>query len=244
MKTSTKVTDYRYSHLAKGKDYDKALSAGDFNTYMAEREDEILKHILPQLYPNSIPRHLDFASGTGRIVSLVEKMSTTSIGLDVSESMMEQAKQKCKSTQFITGDITEDNLDIEPVDLVTAFRFFGNAQDELRHNVLSELRKLIVSGGYLIINNHRNPYSLHELLLRLKGDFPETDLSYWKLKSMLTEHGFKLVRTIGIGLWVYKYSLKQVDKVNVSKLRVLEPVSRFSLFGPFCPDAILIAKRY
>ena len=39
-------------------------------------------------------------------------------------------------------------------DLVTSFRFFGNAQDELRSSALAAINRHLRPQGYLIINNH------------------------------------------------------------------------------------------
>lgn len=234
-------SDYRQSHLKKGADYDQDLASGDFNTYMAHREDELLRRFVPGLFPAKIPRYLDFACGTGRITSVMEQMAETSIGLDVSESMVAEARKRCQSTEFVLGDITSQSIDLEPVNCVTAFRFFGNAQDNLRTAVLEKLSPLVVKGGYLIINNHRNPKSLHEWLLRLKGDTPETDLDHKKLHQLLAEHQFKVVKTIGVGLWVCTHSLRAAP--YQSGLRHLEFLSTLPGLGSLCPDAIIVAKR-
>ena len=233
--------DYRQSHLKKGVDYDRDLATGDFNTYMAHREVELLRRIVPVLFPEKIPRYLDFACGTGRITSVMEDMAQTSFGMDVSESMVAQARRRCLNTEFVLADITARSVELEPVDCVTAFRFFGNAQDSLRASVLEKLSALVATDGYLIINNHRNPKSLHDQLLRLKGHEPETDLDHTKLRELLAEHKFEVVKTIGIGLWVCTHSLRMAP--YQSGLRHLEFLSTLSGLGSLCPDAVIVAKR-
>ena len=228
-------SDYRQSHMSKGADYDRDLATGDFNTYMANREDELLRKLVPSLFPEGIPRYLDFACGTGRITSVMEQMAKTSFGMDVSESMVKQARKRCKNTEFVLGDITAQSTDLEPFNCVTAFRFFGNAQDSLREAVLEQLSKVVVKHGYLIINNHRNPKSLHERLLMLKGDTPETDLDHVKLRELLAAHQFKVVRTIGVGIWACSHSLRRAP--YQSGLRHLEFLSSLPGVGSLCAKA-------
>lgn len=245
MDESTKNSvNYRESHTQKGADYDRdILEAGDFNTYMAHRETEVLRAVIPKLFRHGVPRYLDFACGTGRVTSVVEELAEHSTGLDISDSMLAEARQKCQKTTFVVGDVTREALDIAPVELATAFRFFGNAESGLRHDVLDKLRDLIKPGGYLITNNHRNPYALHDLLLRLRGEKPETDLSYWKMKDLFEAHGFRLEQSIGIGLWVCRHSLRASNNLTRSRLRVLEPLSRLPFLSPICPNAVLVARR-
>ncbi len=235
--------DYRTSHLQKGKDYDAALSKGNFDTYMTQREQKILSSVMTGVFPEKIPRYLDFACGTGRITSLVENFAVVSYGVDLSEQMMEQARQKCKRTDFILKDITKNNLEIEPVNLITAFRFFGNAQDELRRVVFQSLSKLLVNGGFLILNNHRNPYSLLKMLEKLTGGKDPVDLSYYKLKKYLADAGFKIARVYGIGFWMIHHRLNTSRLINSQLVKIIEPISLIPGLSPFCPDSVIVAQK-
>ena len=119
--------DYRESHKQRGSSYDKYLADEPFSAYMTEIEHNLLRRIIPSLFSNTLPTYLDFACGTARITSVVSPLTKLSFGVDISESMLEKAKDKCQNTNFIHKDITKDSLDIEQVDLITSFRFFGNA---------------------------------------------------------------------------------------------------------------------
>lgn len=236
-------SSYRKSHLAKGSDYDSDLSKGNFDSYMATHESRILKNIFLSLFPNKVERYLDFACGTGRIISAVEDLAETSIGIDVSESMVSQAREKCSKTEFFITDLTKNESPEKGFNLVTAFRFFGNAEQGLRVSVLKTLSEIIEPGGYLVINNHRNPWSVHETLLSLKGESNHLELSYKNLNNLLASHGFKIEKKIGIGIWVYRHGLRNSTATSKSLLRFLEPLSRIGFLAPFCPDYIVIAKK-
>jgi ubiquinone/menaquinone biosynthesis C-methylase UbiE len=240
---NTEPDDYRNSHLAKGEDYDSDLSQGNFNTYMTLREYVLLDRIVGNLFKDSIPRYLDFACGTGRITSHIAPKAGKSYGVDLSPSMQEVAREKCPDTEFILQDITTKPLEVEPVDLVTAFRFFGNAQDELRKQALAALNPLVKPGGYLVFSNHRNPWSIHNLLLRMTGNEIDVDLSYKKVSNLLNEAGFKIKRTYGIGAWFVMHRMNTPAIMNSSIAKMLEPLSLLRPLGPFSPDAIIVAQK-
>ncbi|NKC10833.1 MAG: methyltransferase domain-containing protein [Gammaproteobacteria bacterium] len=108
--TSGMPEDYRGSYLHKGADYGSDLSAGDINTYMTHCENRLLRKLVPRLFPERVPRYLDFACGTGRVTQVTEPMAMQSLGVDVSPNMLEQARQRCPSTQFFQIDITQGHL--------------------------------------------------------------------------------------------------------------------------------------
>ena len=236
--------DYRESHKQRGSSYDKYLADEPFSAYMTEIEHNLLRRIIPSLFSNTLPTYLDFACGTARITSVVSPLTKLSFGVDISESMLEKAKDKCQNTNFIHKDITKDSLDIEQVDLITSFRFFGNAQDSLRSEVLAQLNTLLKKDGYLLINNHRNPWGLSYMLGRLTGGKKELDLSPRKLKNLLDKNGFKIKETYGIGAWCFRSSLVNPKLLNSKLARYLELFSKFPGAHLISPDAIIIAQKY
>jgi ubiquinone/menaquinone biosynthesis C-methylase UbiE len=240
---STTPKDYRNSHIAKGEDYDSNLSQGDFDTYMTSREYALLDRIIRDLFNNSIPRYLDFACGTGRITSHIGGKTAKSYGVDLSSNMLDVARKKCPDTEFILQDITNDPLDIEPVDLVTAFRFFGNAQNDLRKQALSVLSGLVKPGGYLVFNNHRNPISISNLLLKARGNDIDVDLSHKKMSRLLNDSGFSVKRTFGVGAWFVMHRLNTPRVMSSSIVKLIEPLSLLRPLGQFCPDAIIVAQK-
>lgn len=241
--TSELQTDYRKSHLGKGADYDSALSEGPFDHYMTQHQLGILARVLKKLYPNGVPRYMDFACGTGRITQFVEEMATESVAVDVSATMLAEARKKCRYTTFRLCDITQDSVDFEPFNLVSAFRFFGNAQDELRVSALQAIHSLMVDGGYLVFNNHRNPWSLARFLRRCRGERSDVDLSYSKIKRLLRSTGFTIHRSYGIGWWIMRHRWNTSQYLDSRLARFLEPLSRSRWLAPFCPDYVVVAQK-
>jgi len=236
-------TDYRKSHLAKGIDYDRSLSAAGVDSYMAEQERHILcTRVVPE-FLGRMHRYLDFACGTGRVTQCLARFARESYGLDVSESMIEQARVKCPKTTFLIGDITREKVAISPVSVVSAFRFFGNAQDELRRSALQAIARLLVPGGHLVINNHRNPWAIKNLLSTVRGHKHSLDLSPTKLKRQLTDAGFKIMAAYGIGFWMIGDRFQTPACLSSSIPVSFERLSFLPGVSPFCPDAIIVAKR-
>jgi SAM-dependent methyltransferase len=234
--------DYRGCHVAKGQVYDSSLAASPFDAYMAKWEARLLTQSVRRLYPNGIPRYLDFACGTGRITQTVAPLARESVGVDISSSMLEMARAKCPETKFVQADLTQEKLDVGTFDLITSFRFFGNAQDELRVAALRAIVDMLRPNGHLVINNHRNPMSIAALLHSATGGSFGMDLHYFKLKRLLVEHGLKLVEVRPIGFWLFRSRMQASEDLANARSR-MERMFGWRMFAPFAPDAFLVAQK-
>jgi SAM-dependent methyltransferase len=141
------TADYRYSHSRPGEDDDSELADEPLAVYFMEHEARLVTALARWLFPAGIPRYLDFAGGTGRITRLLEAMAAQSYGIDISAGMLELARRRCPRTTFLEADVTRQGPGLEPMPLVTAFRFFGNAQQDLRQEAMRALSGLVVPGA-------------------------------------------------------------------------------------------------
>jgi ubiquinone/menaquinone biosynthesis C-methylase UbiE len=150
---------YRESHKYKGKsaEYEAYYQNKAWQRFLWSREQEILIKILKKYFEGKDINLLDFACGTGRITEFLENRVKTSTGVDVSGSMLAIAKEKLKRTEIIEADITAENI-LKPrkFNLITAFRFFLNAEPELRSAAIKAIAELLDDNGYLVFNNHQN----------------------------------------------------------------------------------------
>ena len=239
---SDSAADYRMSHLERGGDYDGRIAASSFDAYMAKWEAYWLTRTIQRLYPSGVPRYLDFACGTGRITQVVAPLARESVAVDISTTMLEVARKKCPGVRFVQADVTRENRDFGLFDVVTAFRFFGNAEDELRAEALSALCPLLRPGGHLILNSHRNPFSLAAVFNRVTGGSDEMDLNYFKLKRLLTRHGVKIVRVRAIGFWLFRS--RMLASVGLeSSTGILEQIFQWPVFAPLSPDTFVVARK-
>ena len=238
-------TSYRGSHLHKGGEYDAALEADVVDAYLDAREQEFLHRWIPRLFPSGIDRYLDFACGTGRITSTVGRYARDVYGVDVSSTMIASARARCPSAQLIVADITRDEraLQVKPkFDLITAFRFFGNAEDELRASALDAIRARLKRNGMLLLNNHRNAWNAIEVVRRLCGQADYADLSTSKLRMLLKSAGFRVVLTHGIGGWWMLGSRLGQRRADRPMARLLDAALSGGPLVPFAPDSIVVAQ--
>jgi len=158
-------------------------------------------------------QYLDFACGTGRLLSYLENNFAASTGVDISPEMLNIAEKDCKKSELICGDITHENLlEGRKFDVITAFRFFLRAEMPLRKSVFSMIYELMNDDSLFIFNVHDSKNSLNRPLYffsRLTGKESPVPGSFdmgtrphfqeAEVNSMLEESGFKLEKTVYLG---------------------------------------------
>ena len=202
----SKQASYRSSHTSSGHGdmYDQALySDGKYDANVWKIEQEKIGEIIDKYYPSGIRRYLDYAAGAGRIISSVAPYADNAIGIDISSEMIAAGRNKYPHLGFVQGDITTDEKLLEEgsFDCITCFRFFLNAEEKLRNDVLEALLKGLSHDGYLICNNHGNSMSLlHPVLVvrRLLKLPVQKSLAYSKFARLLEEKGLAIVEVRGV----------------------------------------------
>ena len=243
-KTPLTDADYRVSHIEKGDYYDAALEGSAFDKYMADWEKIYIPKIIHNLFPTGLNRYLDFACGTGRITEQIAPLANHSTAVDISPTMMAVARKKCPATRFHLGDITKEDPDLGQFDLVSSFRFFGNAQDELRDVALHAITKRLAPNGRLLINSHRNPRALYALLDRLTGGTSgNMDLHLGKLRILLDRHGLEIESLQPIGAWMYRSRI--MNLTTSDSPQAIRNEHRFggAAFASIAPNVILVVRK-
>jgi len=196
--------DYRSSHIRSqdASHYDNDVFAlGTYDSWIWGQEQEVLESICAG---QSIRTHLDFACGTGRLLTWASKKNFDSVGIDISQAMLDRARQRRNlNARLIHGDLTEANLLAGcKFDLITAFRFFTNAEPQLKDKALSALLPLCSASGALVVNLHLNPTSLHavtRLGRRHTGDRPP-GLALRAFTPFAEACGWRVSEVQGVGL--------------------------------------------
>lgn len=237
------IDDYRRGHHERGHEYDSALAADPFDTYMTEWETGRVKALIDLHFPHGVGRYLDFACGTGRMTSVIAPAAGEVVGVDISESMIAQARNKLSSARFIVADLTSESVDLGMFDLVSSFRFFGNADMELRIKVLRELNRRMKDGAFLLVNNHRNPAALINRLDRAQGVHVDMDLTPAKFKRLLRETGFEIVTVRPIAVWMIRHALVSKAGSRPDLESRLESLFASAVWAPLAPDAVILAKK-
>ena len=240
----TVVSDYRSSHLASGSTYDAALASDAFDSYMDRWEARHLRDIVARTFgAKKVARCLDFACGTGRITQVVASLAAETVGVDVASGMLEVARAKVPMATFVHADLTTDARDLGTFDLITSFRFLGNAQDEIRIAALRTLNALQPTGGLLIVNNHRNPLGLARIVARARGDRQRLELTHARLRRLLRRAGYEIRDARPIGAWQWRGALLNAAGSRPVREERLERLFGLSMFVPIAPDAVIAAEK-
>jgi len=117
-------------------------------------------------------------------------------GVDISPEMMEVARRRLPGKELILGDLTtSDLLAGRQFDIITAFRFFPNAEAQLRQDAASALDRLLAPDGILVFNNHQNASSTRARLARLlRRGSSQRLMSHGEVVDLLDTIGFRIAR--------------------------------------------------
>jgi len=195
-------SDYRRSHLASGKgaSYHATFSENPYRRLIWELERRVLDRVVREDFAGREIRHLDFACGTGRILKHIAPRAVMSVGIDVSPSMLAVAREDPGRAEILEADLTAvDILGDREFDLITAFRFFPNAEVRLREEAMRVLGRHLAPDGRLVFNNHKNLGSLKYRLARLRGRGGREGMSRQDARDLVARNGLAIERTYAVG---------------------------------------------
>src|SRR5690606_30975306 len=123
-----------------------------------------------------------------------------STGIDISDSMLAVAQERLAGCIFIKADITRDSaLPERSFDLITAFRFFANSQDELRSCAMAALSRLLSDDGIFVFNNHKNRWSLVYIIGKLLRR-EQRDMSHGDVMRLAASAGLEILEVRHMGV--------------------------------------------
>jgi SAM-dependent methyltransferase len=193
---------YSASHLHKGPGYERRFTSLPGRRLMWRQEKSLLTAFMKNL-PIKKENYLDFASGTGRILAHVGPHFATTYALDISEQMLSVAQEKFPAARFVTADFRENPVVLQTLkfDLITAFRFFPNAEPELRDGAMSYIAAHLHKDGYLILNNHRTYNSTSYRVLRLIGRLPSgTGMHHREMVQLANKYALQFLESYSLGI--------------------------------------------
>lgn len=239
------MNDYRASHLSPLHAEQYAHSFSDEATYRGmvwKLEKDLLTRIIREAPWHESVEHLDFACGTGRILSHLSDSTIHRVGVDVSPSMLKYARASIADCEFFAADLTSDNvLRGRKFNLITAFRFFPNAQFELRSQVMPLLADLLTSDGYLVFNNHRNCGSAVRRLRRAIGRGGSEGMSMIEAKTLAREAGLEIIKVYHLCV------LPASEERSLLPARLLMPLekamSRIGIFRSLAQEHVFVCRK-
>jgi SAM-dependent methyltransferase len=114
--------------------------------------NSVLKNIRDHIDSNFVPKNaLDFGCGVGRITIPLARISNFAVGIDVSESMLQEAKANCESknidnVKFLKADENLSNLS-EQYDFIHSFIVFQHIPIRRGEALFCKLMEHLQAGG-------------------------------------------------------------------------------------------------
>ncbi|MGH7801661.1 MAG: class I SAM-dependent DNA methyltransferase [Thermodesulfobacteriota bacterium] len=199
------MNDYRSSHLAQecASKFDRHYTSGRGHLYWQNFEKPYLEKLFTRLGKEYPGRYLDFACGTGRILQIGFPHFIDSVGMDISEVMLAEARRRVPGARLIQTDVMLDPPDVGKFNVVSLFRFILSAEHHLRGGVLHWLRSVITPDGVLVLNNHLNRRSILGIIHRMDNTIhgrrggPPADKD---VEILLQRCGFRVFERYGFGV--------------------------------------------
>lgn len=197
-------SSYADTHLdsTKGTNYESGYQSNLGQKLYYEIEKPILRKIFNDV--DSAASYLDFAAGTGRISILAADFLEDITLIDVSASMLDVAEERFSKVNIYCQDFRDENSKIcKSFDLITAFRFFANAEPQLRDDAFDFISRHLKKNGLFVFNNHRNFWSIPYFLGRVFLLRYPYGMTHKEVALLAEKNGFEFVRCISFGVLPY-----------------------------------------
>jgi ubiquinone/menaquinone biosynthesis C-methylase UbiE len=237
--------DYRNSHATTGAvtDYIRTHEVGYYAALWRKIEKPLVQATLRE-QGGPQKKCLDFACGTGRITAIAADHFAEVVGVDVSALMLASA-HRADNVRLHQIDITRQSLG-KTFDVVTAFRFFLNAEQQLRQEALEAIRKHLKRDGRLVCNIQMNATSPIGVASRIANQIPfsrmRNTMSSAEFSALLKSSGFTVERVTAYGYLPRPGRL--LPQLCEASIEPAERVARaLRIPSRFAQQLLFVAKR-
>lgn len=187
IKNSKQTTMEYFDSTAKN--YDQSFD-GKFVRCMY---DDVVKRVV-DLKPQTV---LDLGCGNGNIIALLQTfLNANYYGLDLSESMIDQAEKRLPNAHFMVGDAEKLPYTTETFDVIICNASFHHYPHP--ETVIDEIRRVLKAGGTLILGDPTMPFKLLTTFLNrfLAHSHSGDHHIYHKSEiiALLSQSGFQVCR--------------------------------------------------
>ncbi len=198
-----KKISYRNLHEGIGHDYAYEFINNPYRSMMWRLEQKVLDALLDKYLLSAKPVAMDFACGTGRVLQFISKRVDFVVGIDVAGSMLKVAAESLPiNAELINNDITLNSNVFEGkiFDVITAFRFFPNAEDSLRDQAMQKLAEHLKPKGIMIFNNHQNASSPVRSAGAFLGMAKAKNMKRNEVYALANRNSLEIIEEIGLGV--------------------------------------------
>lgn len=237
----------RFQSEQSAKDYEGLIyKEKSYDSFLWSIQYPFLRKLVSEFVKNKTTaqlKHLDFACGTGRIIGDISDIFSNSVGIDVSSSMIKIARGKYPDCEFRVGDILKDPEIAEyDYDVITAFRFFLNAEPDLRKSIIKDLSsRLKNSNSLLIFNIHGFQKSIRTFAKFFhKEDVIFNEMSYREVMDLINHGDLEVIQVLGFGFFPRRLYYSPVKPLIT---RLEKQFSNQYITNQFGSDLIFVCKR-
>ncbi|MEV0645193.1 class I SAM-dependent methyltransferase [Phytomonospora sp. NPDC050363] len=216
-----------------------------FSAHVGARQREWLRAFTEAAFAWP-PVHHDFACGTGRVLRMLDGLTSAAHGYDISEAKLAEAREIGVPADLhvvrATGPLPS-TMDIDVPALVTVFRLLLDAPPELRERAMEFAAGMLPTSdsGLLVVENHGNASSLRGIGRSAGGVEDGAGLSHDEVGELFDRWGFELLTRQG-------FSLLTQGFYRVAPVRWLVPgldswASRRSFLAGRATDLLYVARR-
>lgn len=139
-------------------------------------------------YTKNGDRVLDVGCGVGRLYQLFDDLSITYTGIDQSDGPLAIAQKTYPNATFVFGEMTELSFEDDSFDIVYCIATLHHLPtEEKRIRALREMRRVLVSGGHIILTNWnlKSDYAKRKLAEKKwrTGETPDHVIVPWRVGS-------------------------------------------------------------
>lgn len=236
---------YKDSHKWEqfARNYDVSIS-NKFESRIYKVENIIFYDFLKK-YVDEEDKILDFACWTWRITSFIKKYYKNVVWYDISDDMLNIAKEKYPDIEFYNVDIQSENVS-ESFDIITAFRFFLNAEYSLKKDILNRFRCVLTWKSIVIFNIHMNSWCFTYFLSWIKRKLGFTKIiqnwmSYNDVDKLVKECWYKIIDSKWYSFLLWNPLLNWIPFNVLKKIDLWLSKSKFCKY--FSKDIIYVIKK-
>lgn len=245
--TSAADSPYAQAHFVGGvaERYDVAYRPSGYDYMVWDWQRPHVRRLLESvLKRNGRLKYLDFACGTGRIISAVEDLATEAVGIDISPLMLGLAAQRALSP-LVSGDVLAEPAIVDrDFDVITAFRFFLNTEPAMRLAVMRDLaHRLRDDSALLIFNIHgsrRSVLALTSFYRQLRGWPPLGVMSPGEVRALVAACGLEIVSVSAWGVLPRRLYRSRLGRVIGRVDRMASGLPAVASIGQ---DLIFVCRR-
>lgn len=176
------------------KNFNKQAKSYDHSIYsMYPRK--CYKHVIEEIQKREYVKLLDVGCGTGEVLNRIATDSQKYYGLDISQNMLEKAKNKdnASNVTYILGDsefLPFEDASFDMVTCVESFHHYPNPQ-----NVMKEFKRVLRPRGCLIICDMYRKAPLRQfynLLMKIVNTGDVKIYTKREMRDMLERAGFRM----------------------------------------------------